>query len=182
MRYAVIDAEKRVTNVIEAEIGLELEGMQVVMDAERVSAIGMSYAEGMFKSAWECMSADEQRAETLARINRETQARIEAGFSYVVDGETCRISYDAHDQQNFADAVNGILLAKTGLADMPKAIEWNTHTAEGMVRRTFSPDGFLALHAAALSHKAKELEAGRARKAAVETDAARDGGKEQAQT
>lgn len=105
-----------------------------------------------------------------ARIDAETSAAILSGFDYAVDGETLHFSYDAFDQQNFADTANACLLAKSGAQGLPESVTWNAYRASGeLVQLSLSADEFLALYAGgALSHKAACMAHGGERKAALE--------------
>lgn len=114
------------------------------------------------------------RDTTRARIDAETSAAILGGFDYAVDGETLHFSYDAFDQQNFADTANACLLAKSGAQGLPESVTWNAYRASGeLVQLSLSADEFLALYAGgALAHKAACMAAGGQRKAALEGSAA----------
>lgn len=111
------------------------------------------------------------RDTTRARIDAETSAAILCGFDYAVDGETLHFSYDAFDQQNFADTANACLLAKSGAQGLPESVTWNAYRASGeLVQLSLSADEFLALYAGgALAHKAACMAHGGERKAALET-------------
>ena len=175
MRHALVNAQNRVVNIIEAEEGftLETEEFRVIPDAERVSAIGMGYEDGQFKSAWELMSLEEQKDETRRRIDRETLAAIEAGFVYAVNGANYRFSYDQFDQQNFADTAGACLMAQSGIRGLPESVTWNAYDEAGdLARLTFTPAEFLALYAGgALLHKAAKMDEGGTRKLAVDAAA-----------
>ena len=113
-------------------------------------------------------------ARKLANIDAETSAAITAGFDYEVDGEYLHFSYDASDQQNFADSANVAMLSATGLTGLPASVTWNAYknwTAETggeLVRLNFGPADFLNLYVGgALVHKAAKMQEGGARKAAV---------------
>ena len=110
------------------------------------------------------------RDTTRARIDAETSAAILCGFDYAVDGETLHFSYDAFDQQNFADTANACLLAKSGAQGLPESVTWNAYRASGeLVQLSLSADEFLALYAGgALAHKAACMAHGGERKAALE--------------
>lgn len=109
-----------------------------------------------------------------ARIDAETSTAILAGFDYTVDGEVLHFSYDAFDQQNFADTANACLLQKNGAPGLPESVTWNAYRPDGeLVRLTLTADAFLALYAAgALAHKAACMAEGGARKEALEGGAA----------
>lgn len=105
-----------------------------------------------------------------ARIDAETSAAILNGFDYTVDGESLHFSYDAFDQQNFADTANACLLQKSGAPGLPEGVTWNAYRANGeLVQLALSADAFLALYTAgALTHKAACMARGGARKAELE--------------
>lgn len=116
-----------------------------------------------------------QDKETMrARIDAETSAAILAGFDYMVDGEVLHFSYDAFDQQNFADTANACLLQKSGASGLPESVTWNAYRANGeLVQLALSSDAFLMLYTAgALAHKAACMADGGQRKAALEGGAA----------
>ena len=134
------------------------------------------------------------RAAARQQIDAETSAAILAGFDYAVDTgtgtpETLHFSYDSFDQQNFADTANMALLSLSmpaGLSEgsgldagsLPDSVTWNAYrdytpqTGGELVRLTFDAPGFLALYTGgALAHKARQMETGGRRKAAVEAAA-----------
>ncbi|SBV99022.1 hypothetical protein KL86DPRO_11494 [uncultured delta proteobacterium] len=122
---------------------------------------------------------EEARAAKLAAIDAETSAAILAGFEYTVDGRTLHFSYDANDQQNFADSANASLLSKMGVPNVPESVTWNgweeakdeagAVVSRSLVRLVLTPDTFLALYTGgALAHKAARMETGGQRKAAAE--------------
>lgn len=113
-------------------------------------------------------------ARKLTAIDAETSAAITAGFDYVVADVTYHFSYDASDQQNFADSANVAMLSATGLSGLPASVTWNAYknwTPESggeLVRLNFGPADFLNLYVGgALAHKAAKMQMGGARKAAV---------------
>lgn len=125
---------------------------------------------------------EEAKAAAVARIDRETSEAILAGFEYEIDPgtgspESLHFSYDSFDQQNFADSANVALLslnASPQSEGLPASVTWNAyrnHTPEDsgeLVRLTLDPQGFLALYTGgALTHKARQMEIGGQRKAAV---------------
>ena len=116
------------------------------------------------------------KARALAQIDEATSARILAGFEFQPEGQDAPLhfSYDLFDKQNFADAANAALLAQAGTPGVPESVDWNayrTDTGE-LVRLTLTPSQFLTLYVAgALAHKATCMEAGGAKKAAVEAAA-----------
>lgn len=105
-----------------------------------------------------------------ARIDAETSKAILNGFDYAVDGESLHFSYDAFDQQNFADTANACLMLKAGAQGLPESVTWNAYRASGeLVQLSLSADEFLALYAGgALAHKAACMAHGGERKAALE--------------
>ena len=105
-----------------------------------------------------------------ARIDAETSAAIASGFDYPVDGVTYHFSYDAFDQQNFADTANVCLMKQSGMQGLPDSVTWNAYTPDGeLARLTFDAPGFLALYAGgAMRHKNEAMQRGGERKAAVE--------------
>lgn len=115
----------------------------------------------------------QNKEEARARIDAETSAAILAGFEYEVDGQRLHFSYDAFDQQNFADTANACLLQKSGVPGLPESVTWNAYRANGeLVQLTLSADAFLALYTAgALAHKAACMTAGGLRKAELEASA-----------
>lgn len=114
---------------------------------------------------------EELKAAKKARIDAETSAAILAGFDYAVDGVTYHFSYDAFDQQNFADTANVCLMKQSGMPGLPDSVTWNAYTVpDGELERlTFDASGFLALYAGgAMRHKNGTMQRGGERKAAVE--------------
>lgn len=115
---------------------------------------------------------DEARAAKLSAIDEQTSAAILAGFDYAVDkGDTLHFSYDAFDQQNFADTANACLMLKAGAQGLPNSVTWNAYRGEAreLTRLTLTTDQFLSLYAGgALAHKAVQMEEGGRRKQAVE--------------
>lgn len=116
---------------------------------------------------------EELKAAKKARIDAETSAAIAAGFDYAVDGVTYHFSYDAFDQQNFADTANVCLMKQSGMPGLPDSVTWNAYTPDGeLVRLTFDAPGFLALYAGgAMRHKNGTMQRGGERKATVEAAA-----------
>ena len=130
-------------------------------------------------SAWRAIGSEEQLAVMQVAVDRETSAAIVAGFAYEIQGELLHFSYDSHDQQNFADTANAATLATLGVSGVPQSVTWNGWrleknaqgivTARQLVRLNLEPAAFLQLYlAGALSHKARCMEAGGQRKAALE--------------
>lgn len=113
----------------------------------------------------------EVKAAKLVQIDAETSAEILAGFVYEIDGVRYRFSYDAFDQQNFADTANVCILKLNGTAGLPDAVVWNSYSIPDgdLVRQTFDAAGFLQLYMdGALAHKNSVMQEGGARKLAVE--------------
>ena len=78
---------------------------------------------------------EELKIAKKARIDAETSAAIASGFDYAVDGVTYHFSYDAFDQQNFADTANVCLMKQSGMPGLPDSVTWNAYTPDGdMVR------------------------------------------------
>ena len=114
---------------------------------------------------------EELKAAKKALIDAETSAAILAGFDYAVDGVTYHFSYDAFDQQNFADTANVCIMKQSGAQGLPDSVMWNAYTVPGgeLERLTFDASGFLALYAGgAMRHKNGTMQRGGERKAAVE--------------
>ena len=116
------------------------------------------------------LSLKELKEEKKARIDAETSAAILAGFDYAVDGVTYHFSYDAFDQQNFADTANVCLMKQSGMPGLPDSVTWNAYTPGGELEcLTFDASGFLALYAGgAMRHKTRTMQRGGERKAVVE--------------
>lgn len=116
-------------------------------------------------------SLDDLKSARKAQIDAETSAAILAGFDYAVDGVTYHFSYDAFDQQNFADTANVCIMKQSGAQGLPDSVMWNAYTVPGgeLERLTFDASGFLALYAGgAMKHKNETMQRGGERKAAVE--------------
>lgn len=116
-------------------------------------------------------SLDELKAAKKAQIDAETSAAILAGFDYAVNGVTYHFSYDAFDQQNFADTANVCIMKQAGMPGLPDSVMWNAYTVpdDELVRLTFDAPGFLAFYAGgAMRHKNGTMQRGGERKAAVE--------------
>lgn len=117
--------------------------------------------------------------EQFAAIDAEISSAILAGFDYAVDGVSYHFSYDAFDQQNFADTANVALLAQMGGKGLPESVPWNAYKnwqdGQGeLVRLTFTAESFLALYTGgAVAHKAARMAEGGARKAALAEAVAR---------
>ena len=114
---------------------------------------------------------EELKTAKKARIDEDTSAAILAGFDYTVDGVTYHFSYDAFDQQNFADTANVCIMKQAGMPGLPDSVMWNAYTVPDneLARLTFDAPGFLALYAGgAMKHKNGTMQRGGERKAAVE--------------
>lgn len=114
---------------------------------------------------------EELKTAKKARIDEDTSAAILAGFDYAVNGVTYHFSYDAFDQQNFADTANVCIMKQAGMPDLPDSVTWNAYRVPGgeLERLTFDAPGFLALYAGgAMKHKNEAMQRGGERKAAVE--------------
>ena len=114
---------------------------------------------------------EELKIAKKAQIDAETSAAILSGFDYAVDGVTYYFSYDAFDQQNFADTANVCLMKQSGMPGLPDSVMWNAYTVPGgeLERLTFDASGFLALYAGgAMRHKNGTMQRGGERKAVVE--------------
>ncbi len=124
----------------------------------------------------------EAKAAAVARIDRETSEAILAGFEYEIDpgtgtAEPLHFSYDSFDQQNFADSANVALLSMSvslQAEGLSTSVTWNAYrnyapdTGGELVRLTLDPAAFLALYTGgALAHKARRMDIGGRRKAAV---------------
>ena len=120
---------------------------------------------------------EELKTAKKARIDEDTSAAILAGFDYAVNGVTYHFSYDAFDQQNFADTANVCIMKQAGMPGLPDSVMWNAYTVpdDELVRLTFDAPGFLALYAGgAMKHKNGTMQRGGERKAAVEAAATAD--------
>lgn len=120
---------------------------------------------------------EELKTAKKARIDEDTSAAILAGFDYAVNGVTYHFSYDAFDQQNFADTANVCIMKQAGMPGLPDSVMWNAYTVpdDELVRLTFDAPGFLALYAGgAMKHKNETMQRGVERKAAVEAAATAD--------
>ena len=120
---------------------------------------------------------EELKTAKKARIDEDTSAAILAGFDYAVNGVTYHFSYDAFDQQNFADTANVCIMKQAGMPGLPDSVMWNAYTVpdDELVRLTFDAPGFLAFYAGgAMKHKNGTMQRGGERKAAVEAAATAD--------
>lgn len=114
---------------------------------------------------------EELKTAKKARIDEDTSAAILAGFDYAVNGVTYHFSYDAFDQQNFADTANVCIMKQAGMPGLPDSVMWNAYTVPGgdLERLTFTVSDFLALYAGgAMKHKNGTMQRGGERKAVVE--------------
>lgn len=113
------------------------------------------------------LTPEQVLAQKRSAIDSETSGKILAGFDYEINGETLHFSYDAFDQQNFADTANACLMLKSGATGLPETVNWNAYRHNGeLVRLTLTADEFLALYAGgALNHKAVCMEMGGRKKA-----------------
>lgn len=119
------------------------------------------------------------KARKLASIDAETSAAILAGFECEAtppdtgQPEELHFSYDAFDQQNFADAAVSMQLAAAAGGAIPTSTPWNAyrgHTADSkgeLVILHLTAETFVPIYAAALQHKAAKMAEGGQRKAAV---------------
>ena len=117
------------------------------------------------------LTLDKVKASKKTQIDVETSAAILAGFDYAVNGVTYHFSYDAFDQQNFADTANVCIMKQAGMPGLPDSVMWNAYTVpdDELVRLTFDAPGFLAFYAGgAMKHKNGTIQRGGERKAAVE--------------
>ena len=122
----------------------------------------------------------QRKEQKVAQIDAQTSSAIMAGFECEATPpdtntpELLHFSYDAFDQQNFADAAVSMQLA-TASGDIPTSTPWNAyrgHTADSkgeLVILNLTAETFLPIYAAALNHKATQMAEGGQRKAAVAT-------------
>ena len=115
----------------------------------------------------------------LAAIDAETSAAILDGFTCEAmppdtdQPEELHFSYDAFDQQNFADAAVSMQLAAAAGGGIPTSTPWNAyrnHTADSkgeLVILHLTAETVVPIYAAALQHKAAKMAEGGQRKAAV---------------
>lgn len=145
----------------------------VVSDAEWAKAGFHAYIDntGKVVLGYPALTLNELKEEKKAQIDAEASAAILAGFDYTVDGVTYHFSYDAFDQQNFADTANVCIMKQAGMPGLPDSVMWNAYTVPDneLARLTFDAPGFLALYAGgAMKHKNGTMQRGGERKAAVE--------------
>ncbi|MTJ93014.1 MAG: hypothetical protein F8N36_09150 [Desulfovibrio sp.] len=174
-------------NVINIRMALEQLGTGwkfggSVTDGTQEAWQAVTWEDKRVKPAWADLCAAHIAtiaSRVLAAIDSETSAAIIAGFDYVVDGVSYHFSYDAFDQQNFADTANVALLAQMGGTGLPESVNWNAYknwqNSKGeLVRLTFTAATFLTLYTAgAVAHKAARMAEGGARKAALAEAVAR---------
>lgn len=121
----------------------------------------------------------QRKEQKVAQIDAQTSSAIMAGFECEATPpdtntpELLHFSYDAFDQQNFADAAVSMQLATASDGGIPTSTPWNAyrnHTADSkgdLVILQLTAETFLPLYAAALNHKATKMAEGGQRKAAV---------------
>lgn len=123
----------------------------------------------------------QRKEQKVAQIDAQTSSAIMAGFECEATPpdtnvpELLHFSYDAFDQQNFADAAVSMQLATVSDGGIPTTTPWNAyrnHTADSkgdLVILQLTAETFLPIYAAALNHKATKMAEGGQRKAAVAT-------------
>lgn len=114
---------------------------------------------------------DELKQNKITQIYKETSDSIFAGFNYKINDQEYHFSYDALDQQNFADTANMCQLALSGIEGLPTSVTWNSYLEDGtLVQQEFDAQAFLKLYTSgAMVHKATQMAIGGQRKAAVQT-------------
>lgn len=112
---------------------------------------------------------DELKQNKIIQIDKETSDSILSGFDYTINDIKYHFSYDAFDQQNFADTANMCQLALSGTEGLPTSVTWNSYLEDGtLVQQEFDAQSFLKLYTAgAMVHKATQMEVGGQRKAKV---------------
>ena len=107
----------------------------------------------------------------IAQIDDETSKAILAGFDYTINNVVYHFSYDAFDQQNFADTANMCQLALSGTEGLPTSVTWNSYLEDGtLVQQEFDAQAFLKLYTSgAMVHKATQMAIGGQRKATVQS-------------
>jgi hypothetical protein len=112
------------------------------------------------------------KALKVQQIDADAGAAILAGFDYEIDGQSLHFSYDAFDQQNFADAANNALAAL--MAGQEFAVQWNSYAGDGaLVSLELDARQFLSLYQqGACTHKVTQMGIARQRKTAVAAAAA----------
>ena len=113
---------------------------------------------------------DELKQNKIIQIDKETSDSIFAGFNYKINNQEYHFSYDALDQQNFADTANMCQLAISGAEGLPTSVTWNSYLSDGtLVQQVFDAQSFLNLYTrGAMVHKATKMAVGGQRKAAVQ--------------
>lgn len=103
------------------------------------------------------------------QINSYVSEKIYAGFDYEIGGKNLHFSYEAVDQQNFADTANAVILSQSAGASLPSSVTWNGYDSNGeLVQLELDAQGFIALYSqGALAHKAACMAESGAMKAAV---------------
>ena len=120
-------------------------------------------------------SEEELLKRQIEEVDRNTSAKILAGFNYTIKGQNLHFSYKLDDQQNFADTANVATLAAMGVPGMPATIVWNgwelfrdTNNAIAMRilhRLELTMPEFLDLYTnGALTHKVTQMEIGSQKK------------------
>lgn len=114
-------------------------------------------------------SLEELKQNKINQIDKETSDSILAGFNYTINDQEYHFSYDAFDQQNFADTANMCQLALSGVEGLPSTVTWNSYLEDGtLVQQEFDAQSFLKLYTAgAMVHKATKMEIGGQRKIKV---------------
>ena len=120
------------------------------------------------------LTPEQELARKIAEADAQTSAAILAGFDYDTGENQLHFSYDAFDQQNFADTANACLLSKSGVDGLPATVTWNAYQlSDGdLVQLELTADEFLELYTkGALAHKAACMEAGGQRKKEIYREA-----------
>lgn len=114
---------------------------------------------------------DELKQNKITQIDKETSDSIFAGFNYKINDQEYHFSYDALDQQNFADTANMCQLALSGAEGLPTSVTWNSYLEDNtLVQQVFNANEFLELYVkGAMVHKATQMSIGGQRKAAVQS-------------
>ena len=115
------------------------------------------------------ITLDELKQNKIIQIDKETSDSIFAGFNYKINNQEYHFSYDALDQQNFADTANMCQLAISGAEGLPTSVTWNSYLLDGtLVQQVFDAQSFLNLYTrGAMVHKATKMAVGGQRKAQV---------------
>ena len=123
-------------------------------------------------------SLESLKARKVEALNFETCESVASGFTYELDGQELHFSYSQHDQQNFSDTANSVILCRLGMGEPAEAIPWNgwqllkdtdgAITGKIKVPLVLSSNDFLELYTkGALAHKARCLANGARRKEAA---------------